>query len=385
MGQNQARLDSQKQTHPGEHVYCLLGLPFNAISLKEAGEQVREAAITRERLFFSTPNLNFLMNCLHDANFRQSVINSDLSIMDGMILVWIAKLLGLPFPERVSGSDLIEHLQTSSDLRDKPLKVYFFGGPDGVAARACEKMNQTPSGLVCVGFDSPGFGSILEMSSEQIISKINQSGADILIVALGAKKGQAWIEHNLDRLNVPNVSHLGAVINFIAGTIHRAPEWMQNLGLEWLWRIKEEPSLWKRYFIDGVGFLRVCLLKVLPFLLWKTLNYKTVNHPDFQGKIQLNAASLNSTIISVRGVINDPISHENRSVISSALESLASEIVIDISEAIYLGSGFFGLLIKLKKNIAGHDINLRIRGVSPKTRRFFKWNATEFLLDQNID
>ena len=123
--------------------------------------------------------------------------------------------------------------------------------------------------MVCVGFESPGYGSIVEMSSKSAIAKINASGADFLVVALGAAKGQAWIEHNLEALNVPVVSHLGAVINFVAGGVKRAPLWMQKSGLEWAWRIREEPELWRRYWFDGLGLVKLLIRSVAPCFRYK--------------------------------------------------------------------------------------------------------------------
>ena len=169
-----------------------------------------------------------------------------MSVADGKPIVWLARLLNIPIPERVAGSDLIEEL-IKNRTEHKILKVFFFGGEDGIAEAACEKLNSYNTGLKCVGSFNPGFGSIADMSSSEIIDQINQSNADFIIVSLGAKKGQAWIEKNRKNLNAPIISHLGAVVNFIAGTVSRSPKILQKSGLEWLWRIKEEPMLWKRY------------------------------------------------------------------------------------------------------------------------------------------
>src|SRR5690606_13363441 len=117
---------------------------------------------------------------------------------DGMPLVWIARLLGLPIRERVAGSTLFEALRHGEARRTSAglLSVYFFGGPDGVAERADEKLNASTSWLRCVGYRSPGFASIEEMSDAETIDAINASNADFIVVALGAKKGQTWIERN---------------------------------------------------------------------------------------------------------------------------------------------------------------------------------------------
>jgi len=242
-------------------VHFILGLPFDELSLKQAVESIQHAVRTRSRCFFSTPNLNFLVTAQNNDVFRKSVLESDLSLADGMPIVWLARLLGVPIRERVAGSDVFEALRHA---KGKQIKVFFFGGPPGVAQQAAEKINSENGGLVCVGFESPGYGSIQEMSDTTTIAKINASGADFLVVSLGAAKGQAWIMHNLAVLNMPVISHLGAVVNFVAGHVSRAPLWMRKTGIEWLWRIKEEPALWRRYFFDGIALIKLLTFKVFP-------------------------------------------------------------------------------------------------------------------------
>jgi len=248
------------------NVWWVLGLPFDAVTMDETIELIHNAVRTREKCFISTPNLNFLIASQKDSDFRNSVINSDLSVADGKPIIWLAKLLNAPLPERVAGSDIIERLIENRE-GNKPIKVFFFGGQKGIAQLACEKLNIQNQGLRCVGFYNPGFGTVDEMSSSEIIEEINQSDADFVIVSLGAKKGQAWIEENKDKLEAPVISHLGAVVNFIAGTVNRAPKIFQKLGLEWVWRIKEEPGLWKRYFMDGIGFIKLIILHLLRLIL----------------------------------------------------------------------------------------------------------------------
>ena len=186
-------------------VWCILGLPFDAISMGDVVAKVHSSITNITPCFISTPNLNFLVASQNDDVFRNSVINSELSIVDGKPLLWVARLLGIPVHERVAGSDLIETLIKNSKGY-KPLNVFFFGGQDGIAEIACNKLKSHVDGLQCVGSYNPGFGSIEEMSSDEIINIINQSNADFVIVSLGAKKGQAWIEENRDKLNAPVIS-----------------------------------------------------------------------------------------------------------------------------------------------------------------------------------
>lgn len=237
------------------------GLPFDVLDTSEAVNRVCTAIQQQERLFVSTPNLNFLVMAQEDEAFRQSVLASGLSLADGMPVVWLSRLQGTPLPERVAGSTVFEQLRAGAgqSIIGRPIKVYFFGGPPGVAEKASAMLNaehgRAGGHMVGVGAFCPGFGSVADMSTPEVIAAINASGADFLVVALGAKKGQAWIMHNLSQLTVPVVSHLGAVVNFVAGTVERAPLKWQRSGLEWLWRIRQEPALFKRYWSDGIAFI----------------------------------------------------------------------------------------------------------------------------------
>jgi N-acetylglucosaminyldiphosphoundecaprenol N-acetyl-beta-D-mannosaminyltransferase len=252
---------------PPHGVYWLLGLPIDAVDLAEATGLIRRTALAGSGLVFATPNLNFLRSAAGDPGFRDSVLESGLSLADGMPLVWLARLLGIPLRERVAGSTLFEHLRQQQNV-DRPLRVFFFGGEPGIAELAMQRLNERAGGLCAVGCLSPGFGSIEQMSSPETIRGINDSGADFLVVALGAQKGQAWIEFNRRRLRPMVISHLGAVINFVAGSVARAPAAVQSLGLEWVWRLLQEPRLVSRYAGDARFLVRECVVAAVP-LWWR--------------------------------------------------------------------------------------------------------------------
>ena len=112
-------------------------------------------------------------------------------------------------------------------------------------------------------------GTVESMSDKAIIDQINAAEPDFLVVALGAKKGQQWIMKNREQLNVSVISHLGAVVNFVGDNVQRAPLRWQKMGLEWVWRILQEPLLWKRYLVDGLWFLRLMITRVFPWPLTK--------------------------------------------------------------------------------------------------------------------
>ena len=227
-------------------VYCILGMPIDAIEMPAVMQSIEMAAANAAPFVISTPNINFLVNSQTDPEFRESLLLSDLCPADGMPIVWIARLMGIPIKNRIAGSDIFEALKVRT-RPEGPLKVFLFGAKDSVVEAAAKTLNLT-TGLSCVGWICPGWGSVDELSQKEFIDKINSSNADFLVATLGAIKGQLWLQRNHHRLRIPLRSHLGATIHFQAGTVKRAPYTFQKLGLEWLWRIKEEPYLWKALF-----------------------------------------------------------------------------------------------------------------------------------------
>lgn len=236
-------------------VWAIFGMPIDNVTLDQAVGLVERAVIARERLSFVTPNVNWLVRSLKNDVAMRQIINADLSLPDGAPVVWLARQLGMPIKERVAGSDLFDRLRFAQKQSAVPIRVFFFGGRDGSAKAAHEAISQDNGRMVAAGWHNPGFGDVESMSSAEIRYKINAANPDFLIVSLGAAKGQAWIERNQSELEVPAIAHLGAVVDFVAGSIKRAPRWGSRLGLEWVWRIFAEPSLWRRYWNDGTDFV----------------------------------------------------------------------------------------------------------------------------------
>ena len=357
-------------------VYCIGGLPFDAIDLSTTMSRLRDARHKQTACFLTTPNLNFLALSQRDADFRNSVLYSDLVIADGIPIVWIAKLLGIPIQERVAGSTLFEAL--GKEWRRK-MKVYFFGGPTGVAAEASARINDKSTSLTCVGYHSPGFGTIEEMSEKTILDNINQSDADFLVVALGAKKGQAWIVHNLQKIKVPLISHLGAVVNFEAKRLKRAPIALQKIGMEWAWRIKEEPHLWRRYWHDGWFLLQFLMTNILPYLVWKWFNGSRLKRLSQKSTIVLEQKGFNVSLV-ISGAVLDPILPDVRSLLRQASEQNKS-VHVNLSDAAYLSFGMLALLLLLKKQLYKQGNELIIVGLQPSLKKILSWNSLNYLFD----
>lgn len=362
---------------PRRGVMGLLGLPMDRVTLQEATDKVRHAARHKQRLFLSTPNLNFLMGCQADLNFRLSVIDSDLSTADGMPLIWMSRWLGAPLPERVTGSNLFERL-LSDPLRpgEAPLRVYFFGGPDGAAQQAADKLNRTPQSLVCVGYASPGFGSVEALSAPHWIEDINASQADILIIAMGAVKGQAWLQKNRAHLRVPVISHLGAVINFAAGSVLRAPLWVQRTGLEWLWRIKEEPNLWRRYVQDALSFAGVFGTQLLPGIAWSLLN--TWRFKPSTAQLEWVTNSAGCPVLRVSGTWRDA----DIGLAYADIDRLRNQqeaVLVDLSGLSDMGPALSGELLDLCRCMRQQGRSMAVVADSRRSERLLRWHGLTFL------
>ena len=352
----------------GRDVHCLLGVPVDAVDRQGALHRIRGAARRRARCFLSTPNVNFVVAARTDDGFRRSIVHSDLSVADGMPLVWLAKLLHVPVPERVAGATLFEALRDGSE----PLSVFFFGGQEGAAARAMTRLNQARREVTCVGSEFPGFGSVEDMSRPEIIERINAAQPDMLVVSLGARKGQAWIERNRERLDVPVISHLGAVVDFASGTQQRAPPWMQKAGLEWLWRIKERPELWRRYLRDGVALCRLVITQVVPLVVQGVRPA-----PAGMGDLEVREGA-QTFHLRLRGAWTRDGLGPLRYCLAKARDA-GKDVGIDMREVTRVDSAALGLLMLLEGHQRSRGRGFAITSLPAGLRRVFDYHGADYL------
>lgn len=341
----------------GRPLFCLFGLVFDDVDMDGALAALRGAVRDRRPCTIATPNVNFLVRAARDPAFRGSVLRSDLSLVDGMPLVWAGRLIGASRNGRVAGADLFERLRRDRSSAP-PLKVYLFGGPPGVARLAAGRLNAGLGGVRCVGHHAPGFGSVAGMSGPEVIRDINRSGADFVLVALGAGKGQAWIERNRAALAPPVVSHLGAAINHAAGTVRRAPRWMRGAGLEWLWRIGQEPDLWRRYAGDALGALALVAPALASAALAAATRPRTVRPPvvavsegDDEVAILLEGALTAGRLVALRAALDRHGATPKR-------------LRIDLRSCTALDSRATALLLVVRRFRADEGLAWRLSGLS---------------------
>lgn len=233
-------------------------LRIGAVEVDRLG--LRAALVAVEKLVAAgrgglvcTPNVDHIIIAERNPEFRQAYAGAALSLADGMPLLWAARLLGRPLPEKVSGSDLVLPLCERAAARG--WRVYLLGAGPGVADEAARRLRQR-LGLNVVGTDSPRIrvdGSPDDTAAA--LERLRVARPDLVLLAFGAPKQEIWAYRHRAALGGAVAVGVGASLDFIAGTLRRAPRWMSQVGLEWLFRLLSEPRrLWRRYLVDDPWF-----------------------------------------------------------------------------------------------------------------------------------
>ena len=208
-----------------------------------------------------TPNVDHLIKLQYDSDFYEAYNKSNYRVCDSQILMYASQFLGTPIKEKISGSDLFPAFYMYHKDNDK-IKIFLLGSAEGIARKAQEKINQKVGRKIVVEAHSPSFDfENNEEESEKIIDAINKSGATVLAIGAGSPKQEKWLVKYKSKLtHVKIFLGIGATIDFEAGYKARAPKWMSEVGIEWAYRLLNEPRrLWKRYLIEGMPFFRLIL------------------------------------------------------------------------------------------------------------------------------
>jgi len=228
----------------------VFGLSVAPFTTEDTLRRVADLVESGEPSYFITANLNFAMHAHKDARVRAIARDADFVVADGLPLVWWARLSGRPLPERVAGSDLV--FAISAQAARLGHRLFLLGAEPGVASAAALQLEGRYPGLRVVGVESPPFHPPTPADHRALLERIGDARPDILFVAMGQPKGELWISENLYDLAVPLVVQVGASLDFVAGRVRRAPRIVQRLGLEWLFRLVQEPRrLVGRYAANG--------------------------------------------------------------------------------------------------------------------------------------
>jgi N-acetylglucosaminyldiphosphoundecaprenol N-acetyl-beta-D-mannosaminyltransferase len=197
---------------------------------------------------------------------------SGLTVPDGMPMVWMSRLLGFPWVERVYGPDLM--LKISALSAEQGYRNFYYGGAQGTAERLKENLKRTFPGLNVVGTICPPFRPLTAAEEQDVAAQINAARPDIVWVGLSTPKQELWMSTNINKLNVPVLVGVGAAFDFLSGEKKQAPKWMQRNGLEWLFRMAAEPRrLAGRYIQNNPAFVYKALCQVIA----ERKNFKPAN------------------------------------------------------------------------------------------------------------
>jgi N-acetylglucosaminyldiphosphoundecaprenol N-acetyl-beta-D-mannosaminyltransferase len=231
----------------------VLGSAIDALSWDQAlGRIVRWATECQSR-YVCACNVHSLVTASLDPAFRDTINSADMAVPDGMPIVWSLNKLGFPQQRRISGPDLMSRL--CEDAAACGVKVFLYGSSPRTLAKLRANLIRRNPALQIVGTHSPPYRSQSEEEDRQIVEVINASGAAIVFIGLGCPKQERWMALHRGRINAVMIG-VGAAFDYHAGTLKRAPMWMQNGGLEWLYRFACEPRrLWRRYLKTNIIFL----------------------------------------------------------------------------------------------------------------------------------
>lgn len=240
------------------NVLQLGGAGIANLSIAEAVDRVIAMCDAQRPAYVVTPNVDHIVLLEDHADFKQSYDHADLVLADGMPIVWASYLLQEPLKGRVAGSDLAPAL--CERIAETGHKIFLFGAAPGVAETAANKLRETYPGIQVVGAHSPPLGFDKDaQQTDEAIAMLNESGADIIFLAMSTISQEVFMMNHHERLNRGVMLGIGATIDFIAGEKVRAPVFLQKVGLEWAFRLCQEPKrLFWRYARD---------LKFIPILL----------------------------------------------------------------------------------------------------------------------
>lgn len=339
------------------------GIPIDDLNVEETLDRLEEfveiGRATGKNHQIATVNADFIVKAMSDPELRFLLQESDLLMPDGMPLVWGSRLLGLPMEERVAGSDIVPML--AERAAQKGYSLYLLGAAPGIAQQAAVILQEKFPTLVIAGVNSPPYSSVLEMNA-QVVQDIRQANPDILLVAFGNPKQEKWIGMYRHQVNVPVMIGVGATLDFIAGHVSRAPQWMQKNGLEWLFRLAQEPRrLWRRYVLDlfsfGYFFVRqwwVMRSGQQPELILPKSNFMIVDQE--------------TAVIDLQGPITIQ-NHEN--LYRTGQEALAdvSSLVINLEKVTFLDSTAVGSLVALTKDARSKQGEVLLANVPENIKR----------------
>ncbi|MCB1195788.1 WecB/TagA/CpsF family glycosyltransferase, partial [bacterium] len=370
---------------------CLiLGMCIDNVTLQECADRIFEIIESysqhKTASYAATVNVDFLVNthsCLLNRTRRPELLESlrsaGLITADGMPLIWISWMLGCPLKERVTGADLIPVLAEQAAKRNK--KMYFLGGRPGSGTATAQLLEEKYPGFSVSGVQLATVeveGRELSNSIEHdcvFIDSINQSDVDILLLSLGNPRQEVWFHRNRDELNVPVSIGIGGTFEVLAGAVSRAPKWMQNWGMEWIFRILQEPKrLWKRYLI---GFFKITAFAfpLVFYYSWRRIMYLMYLKKTSHQYIKYRFPATQKKGVSVLK-FSACIDHDILPLLKKTEEEITriSVLILDFKEAMLVSPTGMGYLIQLMRKMRSASVSVCMLNVPAHIRKLMICN-----------
>jgi N-acetylglucosaminyldiphosphoundecaprenol N-acetyl-beta-D-mannosaminyltransferase len=249
-----------------EKVVEFAGIPIHKVTMNDVIDYCDTAIRKRCSLMIGMINVAKLVNMQNDFKLKKGVLDADLIAADGQGIVLLSYMVGSKLPERVTGIDIMFNLLSLANERS--YSVYFLGANEKVVLEVIEKTKEKYPGVNIAGYSNGYFD--IKNEGERIARKIKESAADILLVAMSSPKKEIFIDKWKDFMDVSVCHGVGGSFDVFAGKVKRAPGWMQRSGLEWFFRVLQEPKrMWKRYLITNLKFFVIIVKEIINYRIVK--------------------------------------------------------------------------------------------------------------------
>lgn len=377
---------------------ALLGVPFDNLTIAEAIERIEQMIASGRPHYLVTANVDFLVQARTDVELRRILFDAHLVLCDGTPLVWASRLLGNPLPERVAGADLAPLLIRVA--AEKQYRLFLLGATPESAGQAVARLRAQHPALLIAGHYSPPFNRLLEMDHDEIKGRIVTAQPDLLFVSFGCPKQEKWMAMHYRELGVPVVAGVGATIDFLAGQVRRAPPWMRRFGIEWLFRLAQEPRrLYRRYFKDLWVFGWALLAQWWQLALFRHVRLRANSSSSSSFSSSSSKSHEESSTSTIQGEVCgggaafkpldapaqqprkpdwqclrlparlDLAAVRESAPLAEQVLSDARPCVLDLANTTFIDSTGIGLLIRLQKETRAAGRHLVLLAPSPVVRR----------------
>lgn len=398
--------ESQK-TKSYRDCIVILGIPIDNLTMQETLKNItfmienfkkdgRSRHIVTVNVDFVVKTLTWALKKTKHPELLDIFRHADLVTADGMPIVWASRLLGTPLKERVTGADLVPEI--ASLAAKKKYSIFMMGGKAGAAKKSAKSLSLLNPNLRIAGILEPNVFSegekieSMEKVDKLIVDKINRGNADILLIGFGTPKQELWFNRNRYLLKVPVTIGIGGTFEFISGITNRAPDWMQKSGLEWIFRLSQDPKrLWKRYLTDvfKYGFF------ILPSILnyhYQKISFKLFYQSDKISNPQQHVLTSNlptSIQIVSLGSRMDAMQIINMKKQMDGCLKNTGTLILDMREVKFIDSSGIGFLLSIWRKIERTKKQWRLVSVNKEIRLTLKltraWDVFKDYVQNSIE